>query len=337
MALFDLSVFLCCVLLFLGRGLEATSGDADPIYKACVGQCKKTGCVQDECFNNSNFASDKKLAEGPWYLRWKEWDCLSDCRYHCMLSREAERLKLGEKPIKYHGKWSFQRSFVIQEPVSVALSTFNLALVFHGWLSFFILEYYKLPLRPTGKAYYEYTRFWLIYGILSMNSWFWSAIFHGRYVDLTEKLYYSSSLAFLGFALIIFIIRTLDVRAEAARVMVAAPILAFVTTHILYLNLVQLDYGVNTVVFVVISATKLVLLAIWGSRSRHPSRWKLWVVVVGGAVAMLVEIIDFPPYKDFMDAHALCQAITAPLNYIFWSFIRDDARFSTSYLINKAN
>jgi len=62
-------------------------------------------------------------------------------------------------------------------------------------------------------------------------------------VDLTERLYYSSAVAFLGFGLLMAITRTLNVRTEAARVMVAAPLIAFVTTHILFLNVVELNYG----------------------------------------------------------------------------------------------
>lgn len=67
-----------------------------------------------------------------------------------------------------------------------------------------------------------------------------------RDVDLTEKLDYSSAVALLGFSLILAILRTFNVRDEAARVMVAAPLIAFVTTHILYLNLYKLDYGAFT-------------------------------------------------------------------------------------------
>jgi hypothetical protein len=55
-------------------------------------------------------------------------------------------------------------------------------------------------------------------------------------VDLTEKLDYSSVVALLGYSLILAILRIFNVRNEAARVMVAAPLLAFVTTHIMYLN-----------------------------------------------------------------------------------------------------
>lgn len=64
-----------------------------------------------------------------------------------------------------------------------------------------------------------------------------------RDVDLTERLDYSSAVAVLGFSFIVSILRTFDVRVEATRVMVSAPILAFVTTHILYINFYKLDYG----------------------------------------------------------------------------------------------
>lgn len=67
-----------------------------------------------------------------------------------------------------------------------------------------------------------------------------------RDVELTEKLDYSSAVALLGFSLIVAILRVFNVRDEAARVMVAAPLIAFVTTHILYLNFYQLDYGKPT-------------------------------------------------------------------------------------------
>jgi hypothetical protein len=69
--------------------------------------------------------------------------------------------------------------FRSQEPVSAALSALTLLVQFNGWLSFFLLLSYKLPLRPETQAtYYEYTGLWHIYGLLAMNSWFWSAIYH---------------------------------------------------------------------------------------------------------------------------------------------------------------
>ncbi|XP_065865110.1 uncharacterized protein [Euphorbia lathyris] len=332
----------CLVLSCLLQVLDASAGDADPVYRACMGQCEKTGCVGTKCFPHCKFSSDGVSIDGPWYmqeplyLQWKHWDCQGDCRYQCMLDREKEREASGHGPVKYHGKWPFKRVYGIQEPVSVAFSALNLAMHFHGWLSFFILLYYKLPLTQDRKAYYEYAGLWHIYGLLSMNSWFWSAVFHSRDVDLTEKLDYSSAVALLGYSLLLAILRSFNVRVEAARVMVAAPLLAFVTTHILFINFYELDYGWNMKVCVVMAVAQLLIWAIWAGITRHPSRWKLWVVVVGGGLAMLLEIYDFPPYKGFVDAHALWHATTIPLTYIWWSFIRDDAEFRTTNLLKKA-
>lgn len=252
-----------------------------------------------------------------------------------MVAREEERTKFGEKPVKYHGKWPFRRIYGIQEPVAVALSALNLAMQFHGWVSFFILVYYKLPLKPDKKAYYEYTGLWHIYGILSMNAWLWSSVFHSRAVELTEKLNYSSAVALLGFSLILAILRAFNVRDEATRVMVSAPLVAFVTTHVLYLNFYELNYGLNTKVCMLMAVVQLLIWAIWAGVSSHPARWKLWVVVVGGVFAMVLETYDFPPYMGYVDANALWNATNIPLTFLWWSYIRDDAEFRTSALLKK--
>lgn len=50
----------------------------------------------------------------PLYVQWKQWNCRSDCQYFCMMQQEKEREALGLKPVKYHGKWPFKRSSVLQ-------------------------------------------------------------------------------------------------------------------------------------------------------------------------------------------------------------------------------
>uniref|UniRef100_A0A251U167 Post-GPI attachment to proteins factor 3 n=2 Tax=Helianthus annuus TaxID=4232 RepID=A0A251U167_HELAN len=328
--------FSCCLGV-----LHASVGDADPSYRSCLNDCEITGCVGEICFPHCNFSSDGASVDGPWYmqeplyLRWKQWDCHSDCRYHCMVNREKDRAASGYEPVKYHGKWPFKRVFGIQEPASVAFSALNLAMHFHGWLSFFILLHYKLPAKADKKPYYEYAGLWHLYALLALNSWFWSAVFHSRDVDLTERLDYFSAIALLGYSLIVAILRSFNVRLEAARVMVSAPLLAFVTTHILYLNNYKLDYGWNMKVCVAMGVAQLLIWAIWGGVSGHPSRRKLWFVIVTGALAMLLEIYDFPPYEGFVDAHAAWHATTVPLTYLWWSFIKDDAEFRTSVQLNK--
>lgn len=335
------------LLLLLALGclvgaLDASAGDADPLYRTCVEECEQTGSLGEISISHCQFPETDTPANSSWYvqeplyLQWKQLNCRSDCRYHCMMQREKERAALGLSPVKYHGKWPFKRIFVFQEPVSSILSAVNLMVHFTGWLSFFLLVNYKLPLRPqTKRTYYEYTGLWHIYGLLSMNAWFWSAIFHSRDFDLTEKLDYSSAVASLGYSLILSLLRTFNVKDEASRVMLAAPILAFVTTHILYLNFYQLDYGWNMKVCLVMGISQLLIWTIWAGISRHPSRFKLWAVTFGTGLAVLLEVYDFPPYEGYIDAHAMWHAATIPLTYLWWSFIRADAEQRTSTLIKK--
>ncbi|KAG0494998.1 hypothetical protein HPP92_005992 [Vanilla planifolia] len=182
---------LILVLGFLIRGLHASAGDADPAYRSCVERCEKTGTIGDVFIPHCKFLSSDAAFNNTWYmqeplyLQWKQLNCRSDCSYHCMMQREKEREALGLLPVKYHGKWPFKRIYVFQEPASAALSALNLLTHFIGWLSFFVLVNYKLPLRPHSKrTYYEYTGLWHIYGLLSMNAWLWSAIFHTRKAGL---------------------------------------------------------------------------------------------------------------------------------------------------------
>ena len=90
--------------------------------------------------------------------------------------------------------------------------------------------------------------------------------------------------------------------------------------------------GWNMKVCVAMGVVQIVAWAIWAGVTHHPSRLKLWVVVFGGALAMLLEVFDFPPYKGYADAHSLWHASTVPLTYLWWSFIKDDAEFRTSTL-----
>ncbi|XP_042428848.1 post-GPI attachment to proteins factor 3-like [Zingiber officinale] len=329
--------------VYISSAANASDGDGDPLYRVCIEECGKTGTVGVSSIQHCQFSAEGVLADGPWYMQeplyvqWKQWNCRSDCQYFCMMQREKEREELGLRPVKYHGKWPFKRWSVLQEPVSAILSALTLIIQFNGWLSFFLLSSYKLPLMPeSGRTFYEFTCLWHFFGLLSLNAWFWDAIFHTQSFDLTEKFDYSSSVALLGYSLILAILRTFNVKTEASRVMVAAPLVAFLTTHILYLNFYELDYGLNTKVCLVMGIAQVLLWAIWAGVTRHPSRCKLWVVVVGGAMATLLALLyDFPPYKGYVDSHALWHATSIPLAYLWWSFVSEDAEFRTSAIMKK--
>ena len=86
----------------------------------------------DTCFHQCKFFSpDGKANDGPWYmqeplyLRWKQWDCQSDCQYECMMTREEERKRDGEKPTKYFGNWPLKHVYGIQVTSSLHTLSFK--------------------------------------------------------------------------------------------------------------------------------------------------------------------------------------------------------------------
>jgi hypothetical protein len=74
----------------------------------------------------------------------------------------------------------------------VAFSVLNLLVHFQGFSSFLVLVFYKLPLSAHGSPHYEYVSLWAIYGLLSMNSWIWSTVFHSRLVHVTSSFLFDS-------------------------------------------------------------------------------------------------------------------------------------------------
>ncbi len=101
-------------------------------HRSCVENCEKSGCIEDSCFNSCKFPVDsdpdgvdqsstmsldptyETFLKEPLYLRWKKWDCTSECRYQCMVQEEMKRESAAQLPVKYHGKWPFIRIFSLQ-------------------------------------------------------------------------------------------------------------------------------------------------------------------------------------------------------------------------------
>lgn len=72
----------------------------------------------------------------------------------------------------------------------------------------------------------------------------------------------------------------------------------------------------------------------WAVVSGHPSSWKVLVATAGAALALGVDLLDFPPVIGGLDAHAIWHAAAIPLTLLWWSFILDDAKYRTRVLLN---
>lgn len=147
------------VLLALRVGsCTASVGDRDPLFKGCVRRCVMdgSGCVAlpgSEAAPVCNAMCVNQTANpAPKSLRLLGWSCRDDCRYRCMLLREALRQKQhtvapssGPPAEKYFGKWAFRRVAGMQEIASVLFSLANLLAQAHCLAQFLALLSRLLP------------------------------------------------------------------------------------------------------------------------------------------------------------------------------------------------
>ncbi len=162
--------------------------------------------------------------------------------------------------------------------------------------------------------------------VLSINAWLWSAVFHGRDTHLTERLDYFAAALLIFFNLFLCIVRTARLRSPLALAAVAAPLLAFLAAHFRFMLLVLFDYGYHVKVCIAAGTAQSLLWLGWALAARppHPGRRYLLGFIAAVNACMLLEILDFPPLMQVLDAHAMWHAATAPLVLLFYRFIEAD-------------
>lgn len=89
-------------------------------FRTCVRECQTTGIIGENVISHCQSKENETSVGDSWYnqeqiyMQWKQLDCMTNCRYFCMMQREGERQSLGLSPVKYHGKWPFLRVSVFQ-------------------------------------------------------------------------------------------------------------------------------------------------------------------------------------------------------------------------------
>lgn len=153
-------VFLLLLLLVaLASSSVASSGDRLQEYQSCLSFCY---CPPHDSL--------------PLTLRLTRWSCLDNCKYDCthsvtdLLLARAESQGTDRKIHQFHGKWPFWRLAGMQEPASVLFSLGNLWVHIRGFKA----------LRRRVPRTHPLRSMLLMWSVLSMNMWVWSAVFHTR-------------------------------------------------------------------------------------------------------------------------------------------------------------
>lgn len=164
-------VIFLCILSHVALLTIASAGDRSTPFQQCLYLCKLRNCSSQDA---------QPAGHLPFSLRLTRWTCSDDCSYSCMHQITDSAITQGHPVLQYYGKWPFWRLFGMQEPASVLFSLLNF------WVH---LRGYKATSRSVSDGH-PMKRFIILYSIVSMNAWIWSAIFHTRGTLINGKFTY---------------------------------------------------------------------------------------------------------------------------------------------------
>ncbi|OQV21867.1 Post-GPI attachment to proteins factor 3 [Hypsibius exemplaris] len=321
----DSSVFFLLILSFFCLTLTScvygSVGDRSEAFRNCLSECFWRKCPAKAAPQSTiDLPDDDWSRNQPWYLKLLVWECEDECKYSCMWE-VVEIFQKNDRAVpQFYGKWPFVRLFGIQEPASALFSVFN------GLAHFFMLQ--KIVQRvPRDAPTY---RLWYSYALISMNAWFWSAVFHTRDFPFTEKMDYFGALAGVLFSFYTFILRMIGSDQAWKWLVPGAACLTFFVYHVHYLAFVHFDYGYNMLANVTVGILNSVGWLVFCAVKRNGRSWRdmapcaLSVLFVD--CLMLLELLDFPPFLWTFDAHSLWHFGTIPVTFVWYKFLIDDAR-----------
>lgn len=288
-------------------------GDQSFVQRNCVHECHSANCSTSA--EISAFERVQPLVE-----YWLMWSCLDECKYACMWRTVDEFRARGLPTPQFHGKWPFARVLGIQEPASAVFSLFNL--VPH----LFFLRKFRGAVSPTTKMY----NVWTMYGVISMNTWVWSTVFHSRDFSFTEKMDYFCAFSIVTYSLLAFLLRLVgtDNSSKAVAATAAAGCAAIFAHHVYNMAFVRFDYGHNMAVNVAVGAVNSVCWLTWSARYRRAMPHVKFAVasVILVNLTILLEVLDFAPFLWTFDSHSLWHLSTAPIHVLWYHFAIADCK-----------
>lgn len=291
-------------------------------------------CVQDCSANHKDSVIKCELNS---ILKLTGWDCGSDCRYRCM----RHDIKSTAKVVQYYGKWPFKRVLGAQEIFSVIFSLGNLVACLYGY--FWIYKSAGKKQEDKEKKNKEDTirvkasasvktstrskstskdHLRLLHQIgllITCNTWLQSAIFHYRDTPLTEKLDYFSACLCILYTFPLALITVFDIRNRSNQLKVILPVLLAYLQHIYYMAFVSFDYGYNIKFNALFGVLSNVLWLYFALKTKNSEALRF---VVANVLSMAMVAIDFPPFFELIDMHALWHLSTIPITLMWYNFIK---------------
>lgn len=233
------------------------------------------------------------------------------------------RTTTGQSIEQFHGKWPFRRLLGVQEPFSVLFSALN------GYAHVAGLR----ALRHSLPRDYPLAPYYRAFAYVGIFCWFWSAVFHTRDFVFTERMDYFGAGANVLYGLYYTPVRLFHLYRPARRPLRrtwAYMCLAAYASHVYYLQFVRWDYTYNMAANVVVGSITNVMWTCYSVNHyiKLKKFWAAWpgLIVTLLVMAMSLELLDFPPLVEAIDAHSLWHAATILPTVWWYQFLIADAR-----------
>eukprot|EP00638_Chattonella_subsalsa_P008755 CAMPEP_0117754390 /NCGR_PEP_ID=MMETSP0947-20121206/12803_1 /TAXON_ID=44440 /ORGANISM="Chattonella subsalsa, Strain CCMP2191" /LENGTH=153 /DNA_ID=CAMNT_0005573475 /DNA_START=394 /DNA_END=855 /DNA_ORIENTATION=- len=97
--------------------------------------------------------------------------------------------------------------------------------------------------------------------------------------------------------------------------------------YVSYMSIILFDYGLTVKISIAMGLFNFILWAVHVARTRRRYQWKLMACLIWTHVALLLELIDIPPYYLIFDSHAIWHAVTIPVGFLWYYYVIDDAAY----------
>ena len=293
-----------------------------------------------------------------------QWDCHLNCRYTCVRFNAFNRRVEGQPVVQYDGKWPFIRVFGITEVFSVIFLLGNL---WANYSSIFRMkwEYNKSSRTPGQEEYGIAYKQYLILLYVSVVGWLFSTVFHIRDSPLTETCDYFGAVAIIMCNFNAIVVRYFRLYTKKFALLRGIFQLILFITYITHCSILlqNWDYAYNvkfSSFFGIISMVLWVLhllkvnqvyqkafqvysnsIQLLPYETRilakintlgffSESQYIPFIPIALNAFiifGMSLELLDFPPIFDFIDAHALWHLATIFPSWIWYDWNAWDIEF----------
>jgi len=310
----ELTLFFLVTFFFAFS--SSSQGDVHPDFRLCVVTCVRTVC---------NGQYQDFMPDSGYLDQLTNWKCLDQCQYDCMWRTVAFFHKNQRKTPQFNGKWPFIRFFGMQEPAAAIFSLMNLFAHVQLLQRFHKKIHSDAPMKNV----------WIIYGLVSINAWIFSTIFHSRDVPLTEKLDYFSAFSIVVYMFLTFFFRILGSwrsvkRIQWSNLVAIMASVALFFRHVYILNSSErFDYGYNMMINIGVGLLNSICWLFWCYRNWNRKAYVKYAVISIFLLdlAVLLELLDFVPIFWTFDAHALWHLSTVPIHYFWYKFVSEDCEY----------